>query len=113
MFKAVALQAGAALLVAIVAAAMAGWRGAVSAMLGGIACVVPTLLFAWRLHRVNQRPGSSYPMAFFVGELIKLASAVGLLASIRLVYADALWPAVFAGLVVTLQANLFAFLVKS
>ncbi|MBL8437859.1 MAG: ATP synthase subunit I [Zoogloeaceae bacterium] len=113
MYKAVALQIGATMMAALVAASFAGLRGAVSAALGGAACFLPNFLFAMRLSAVSRRPDASYPTAFFAGELIKLASTVGLLAAVRLVYHDVHWLALFLGLVLALKANLFAFLVKN
>ena len=42
-------------------------RGALSAALGGAACVLPNLLFALRLQRfVSKRPAASYPLAFLL-----------------------------------------------
>jgi ATP synthase protein I len=113
MFKAVSLQLGATILAAVVAASFSGMRGAVSAALGGAACFLPNLLFALRLRAVSRRPDASYATAFFVGEIIKIASTVGLLAAVQFVYHDVLWLALFLGLVLTLKANLFAFLVKN
>ena len=113
MFKAVTLQIGATILAALIAGAFLGLRGALSAALGGAACVLPNLLFALRLHFVSKRPAASYPLAFFVGEFLKIASTVGLLATVQLVYPDVHWLALFGGLVVALKANLFAFLVKT
>jgi ATP synthase protein I len=113
MFKAVSLQIGATILAAFVAASFSGMRGAVSAALGGAACFLPNLLFALRLRAVSRRSDGSYPTAFFAGELIKLASTVGLLVAVQLVYSDVHWLALFLGLVLTLKANLFAFLVKN
>ena len=113
MFKAVFLQIGATILAAIVAGAIIGVRGALSAALGGAACVLPNLLFALRLNAVSKRPAASYPLAFFVGEFLKIASTVGLLATVRFVYPDVHWLALFLGFVVALKANLFAFLVKT
>ena len=97
MFKAVSLQFGATILAAIVAASFSGMRGAVSAALGGAACFLPNFLFALRLRAVARRPGASYPTAFFAGELIKLASTVGMLAAVQLVYHDVHWLALFLG----------------
>ena len=82
-----------------------GLRGALSAALGGAACVLPNLFFALRLHVVSKRPAASYPLAFFVGEFFKIASTVGLLATVRLVYPDVHWLALFLGLVVALKAE--------
>ncbi|MBP7392811.1 MAG: ATP synthase subunit I [Zoogloea sp.] len=113
MIKAVYLQIGATILVAMIAGLVIGERGAVSAALGGAACVLPNFLFALRLHAVSKRPAASYPLEFFVGEFFKIASTVGLLVTVQLVYPDVHWLALFIGLVVALKANLFAFLVKT
>ena len=113
MLKAVFLQIGATILAALVAGLIMGARGALSAALGGAACVLPNLLFALRLHAVSKRPAASYPLEFFVGEFFKIASTVGLLATVQFAYPDVHWLALFAGLIVALKANLFAFLVKT
>ena len=113
MLKAVFLQIGAALIATLVGAMIWGAPGAISAALGGAACIIPNSLFALRLALVSRRAGASYSTAFFVGEMIKLAATIGLLAAIRLAYEDVLWLALFIGLVLTLKANLFAFLVKT
>ncbi|WP_374267482.1 ATP synthase subunit I [Zoogloea sp.] len=113
MFKAVFLQIGATILATMIAGAITGVRGALSAALGGAACVLPNLLFALRLYAVSKRPAASYPLEFFVGEFFKIASTVGLLATVPLVYPDVHWLAMVIGSIVALKANLFAFLVKT
>ncbi|GAA5174868.1 hypothetical protein GCM10025771_05560 [Niveibacterium umoris] len=113
MYKVVVLQIVAALIGTVLGSVFFGLRGAFSAALGGAACVLPAWLFAIRLHAASKRPGASYALAFFLGELIKIALSIGLLAAARLVYPDVHWGAVVLGLVVTLQANVFAFLVKT
>lgn len=113
MFKAVSLQVGATLLAVVLAAWFSGARGAVSAALGGAACFLPNLLFALRLHLVSKRPDASYATAFFAGELIKLAATVGFLAAVLLLLEDVQLLALFAGLILALKANFFAFLVKT
>ncbi|APR02994.1 ATP synthase protein I [Thauera chlorobenzoica] len=51
--------------------------------------------------------------AFVAGELIKLASIVGLLGLVLVLYPDVHWGALLIGLILALKANLFAFLVKT
>jgi len=113
MFKAVYLQVGATIIAVIAASLFLGWRGAVSAALGGAACFLPNLVFAMRLHLVSKRDDASYMSAFFVGEFFKIASTVGLLVLAQALYRDVHWLALFLGLVLALKANLFAFLVKT
>lgn len=113
MFKAVSLQLGATLLAVALAAMFSGMRGAVSAALGGAACFLPNLLFALRLYLVSKRPDGPYVTAFFVGELVKLATTVGLLAAVLSWYENVHALALFVGLILALKANFFAFLVKT
>ena len=113
MFKAVLLQLIAGLIGTILGGVLLGARGALSAAMGSVACILPSWLFAIRLYAESRRSSASYTTAFFVGELVKLALCIGLLVSARLVYPDVHWGAVLIGLIVTLQANFFAFLIKT
>jgi ATP synthase protein I len=112
MFKMVFLQFGATLVATAISAVFFGVHGALSAGLAGLACVVPNALFALRLTIVSRRSGAPPVTAFFVGELIKLAAIVGLLVLVQALYDDLHWGAMLIGLILTLKANLFAFLVK-
>lgn len=113
MLKMVFLQFCVALVATAIGAVFFGVAGAISAAVAGAACVVPNALFAWRLASVARRMGTPPVSAFFVGELIKVASIVGLLALAMAVYQDLHWGGLFIGLILTLKANLFAFWVKS
>jgi ATP synthase protein I len=110
--KPVALQIAAMLLGAALGAVLFGSRGALSALLGGLSITLPTAFFAWRLIQVARRPGASHVNAFFIGEAIKIASVAGILVLVRLLFPEAHWGAVVMGLIITLQANFFALLVK-
>lgn len=118
MHKAVLLQFGMTLLAAMAAAAFLGGRGALSAICGGLAYALPSGFFAWRLSMASWRESRAKVMPFVVmpfvaGELVKLASTVGLLALTATLYGDVHWGALLAGLALALKANLFAFLVKT
>ncbi|MBX3670386.1 MAG: ATP synthase subunit I [Rhodocyclaceae bacterium] len=113
MYRAIILQVAASVLTAAIAGIFAGLPGAISAALGGAAYYFPNLLFALRLSAKSRRSDASYPAAFFVGEALKLFSAVGLLAAVVHFYSAVVWPALLAGLIVTLQAGFFAFLKKT
>lgn len=113
MFKAVLLQLGATLIAVAIAGMLAGMHGAVSTALGGLAVCLPSLLFAVRLRSVSRKAGASYPAEFFIGELIKVASTVVLLIAAVHWYSELHWISLFAGLIVALQGNLFAFLMKT
>ncbi|THF60174.1 ATP synthase subunit I [Pseudothauera rhizosphaerae] len=113
MLKAVLLQLGATLLATAIGAVFFGQRGAVSAALGGLSVVIPSWLFALRLAALARRGATTHVAAFVVGELVKVASIVGLLMLGLALYPDAHWGALLIALILALKANLFAFLVKT
>jgi ATP synthase protein I len=113
MMKAIYLQIGATLLCALLAGLVAGVRGAVSASLGGLACLLPATWFALRLRAAGRRPGGALPTQFFIGEFIKVAATVGLLAIAIKAYPEMHWPSLLIGMAVVLQASFFAFWKKS
>ena len=92
----------------IIAGLIAGWLGGVpallSALLGGLCCVVPNGLFALRLFVNAQRPGGANPMTFVIGEFIKIALTVTLLGVTAWLYHDLNWLALIAGFVVALKS---------
>lgn len=112
MFKAVLLQAGITLVAATIAAVFLGWRGMLSTGLGGLVVLIPSALFALRL-QVQSRRGGNFPMAFLVGEFLKVAATVGLMVLVWRLYADVHWLTFFVGLILALKANLFALLMKT
>lgn len=111
MFKVVGLQAGAVLVVAIIAGWLAGERAAWSAVAGGAAYLLPGLLFVVRLRVAiaTQRAGA---VGFLVGEAVKLAAVIAVLILLPR-FMELNWPALLAGLSVVLFANLFALLLKN
>lgn len=112
MFRVVLLQIGATLLTAAIAGIWVDSAGALSAAMGGAACFLPNLLFALRLRAVSSRMDASYPMAFLVGEAVKVLATIVSLAAIALWYRDVHWLSVLAGMFVALKMNLFAPLLR-
>jgi ATP synthase protein I len=108
--KAIALQLFVTLVVAMVAAMVGGAHAAASAALGGMACVVPNALFAWRLSIEMRRPGGATVQGFFVGEFVKLAATVVLLFVIASVVRDLNWLALLVGFVAALKSYFLMFL---
>ena len=92
---------------------MFGMRGAISAAGGGLACVLPSWMFAVRLAAITRKAGTASVTAFVVGEFFKIASIVGLLALVWALYPQLHWGGMLIGLILALKANLFAFLVKT
>lgn len=113
MLKAVLLQLVATLLAAAISAVFFGLRGGLSAAWGGLAVVLPSVLFAWLLAWISRRIGTASVTAFVAGELIKLAAIVGMLVLFLVLYPDVHWGGLLIGLILALKANLFAFLVKT
>ncbi|HJW03823.1 MAG TPA: ATP synthase subunit I [Azospira sp.] len=113
MFRAIYFQLLATVIVAALAGTFVGWRGAVSAALGGAATMLPNFLFALRLAIAARKPGGPGVAAFFIGEFVKVAATVGLLALAAKQYADLHWLSLLIGLVVALQASFLAFWKKS
>ncbi|MBI4754775.1 MAG: ATP synthase subunit I [Betaproteobacteria bacterium] len=113
MLRVVILQIGATLLTAATAGIWVGPAGALSAALGGAACFLPNLLFALRLKAVSHRMDASYPMAFLVGEAVKVVATIISLAAVALWYRDVHWLCVLAGMFVALKVNLFALLLRT
>jgi ATP synthase protein I len=80
--------------------------------LGGVAIVVPNLLFALTLWAAA-RSGRASVAGFFVGEMFKVAATLALLVIVAGAYRDLHWLALLAGLFVTLKANLFVTMIKA
>lgn len=110
MLKVVLLQSLSMLLVALVAGVWIGERGLMSALFGGLAYILPNLLFVLRLSAAAAT-GRASPTAFFVGELGKVLGTIAILAAAQRYY-DVHWLTMLIGLFVVLKANLFAFLLK-
>jgi ATP synthase protein I len=112
MHKVVFLQFAFALLAGVASWFLWGTAGALSALLGGAACALPTAMFAWRLNMGLRRGTGTHPVSFLIGEAVKVAGTIGILVAVRLLFPEAHWGAVVLGLMLTLQANFLAFLVK-
>ena len=113
MFKAIFLQAVATALTALVVAVVVGSRGALSAVFGCAAIIVPNLLFALRLKAASRIEGASHAAVFLFGVFAKFALTLALLFVISHWYRDLHWLSLLAGLFMALQSNVFALLMKN
>jgi ATP synthase protein I len=111
MLKAIGLQLALVAVVALVAGSWVGTRGAISALIGGAAYLVPNLLFVLRL-KIAASAGRTSVVTFVAGELFKVAATIGILVVAQKFY-DVHWLALLVGLFAALKANLFAFLLKT
>ena len=102
MFRVILLQAAATLVAMLAGGFLAGMRGGVSATLGGLACMLPNLLFALRL----------LPVAGRLGEWLWLGRSMAgcglLLALLSLVCRASHWLLYYPVLVSLLLLLLFA-----
>ena len=82
-----------------------------SALVGGSAYLIPNLLFVLRLEvaAVARRANG---VTFVLGELFKVTATIVTLVVVQR-WIDLHWLAMLAGLFAVLQANLFAFLLKT
>lgn len=108
MYRLILLQAIAAAIVALLAWALGGAAAGWSALAGGAACVVPNGLFALRLAAAARRPQGASAATFFVGEFVKVASTVALLALLIWAYRDLVWLAMIIAVIVTLKSYFIA-----
>jgi len=104
MLRLVSLQ----LMVTVVAGAIAALLGGLPAMfstlLGGLCCVVPNGLMAFRLYINSKTPGGVNPFSFFIWEFIKIALTLALLGATAWLYRDLNWLAMLAGFIVALKS---------
>ena len=112
MFRVVFLQSLATVVVSLVAGLLAGSHAAISALLGGAACVIPNGLFALKLTAAARRPQGSSPAVFLAGEFVKIVATLGLLALVVAIYKDLVWPALIVSIIVVLKSYLLALLVR-
>jgi ATP synthase protein I len=106
MANAVFVQAAVAAIFAALAAVIGGRDAGMSALLGGVACVVPSGLFAWQLARDRKRPGGATVHVFFIGEFTKLALTVLMLFVATRVYRNLDWPILIVSLIAVLNSYL-------
>jgi ATP synthase protein I len=104
MLRLVVIQLATTFFAAIVAGLVAGVHGFISALLGGICCVVPNGVFALRLYIGSKKPGTISPMTFFFGEFTKIAFTIALLAAVVVGYRDLNWLALIAAFIVALKS---------
>jgi ATP synthase protein I len=106
MLRIVLMQLTTTIVAGAIAGLLGGWPALVSALMGGLCCVVPNGLFALRLFANAQKIGAANPMSFFIGEFIKIALTVALLGAAAWLYHDLNWLALIVGFIVALKSYL-------
>jgi ATP synthase protein I len=103
MLRLVLIQLVTTVVAAAAAGLIGGFNAFLSALLGGLCCVVPNGLFALRL-LVGERTGTANPMTFFFGEFVKIALTVVLLGTVAWLYRDLNWLALIAAFIIALKS---------
>ena len=113
-WRIVALQVLVTLLVALAAWGFTGRSGAAwSAGYGGLAVVIPAVLFARGLmSQFSSLNAATAGFGFFVWEAVKIAVSVGMLAAAPRLVPDLDWLAMLIGLIVTLKVYWLALLMR-
>lgn len=104
MLRLLLTQLATTLAAAALAGLIAGLHAFVSALLGGLCCVIPNGLFALRLYAGARKPGALSPLTFFFGEFVKIAMTVALLMAVAWWYPDLNWLALIAAFIVALKS---------
>ncbi len=116
MFRIVAAQFLASLVVAAAAWAVGGPHAALSSLLGGLACTLPNGLFALNLARAAQpraacaadnlraarARATAVAVALLLGELLKVVLTIALLVLIARTVQDLVWSALIAAVIAVL-----------
>jgi len=104
MLRIVSLQLIATVVAGALAALLGGWHAMISAIFGGLCCVVPNGLFALRLFLNTKRPGGADALSFFIWEFIKIAMTLALIGATAWLYRDLNWLAMLGGFIVALKS---------
>lgn len=96
--------------VALAAALVGGAMAGMSALLGGLACVVPNALLAWRLTVEMRRPGGATVQGFFVGEFVKIAVTVLILFVVARTVPGLNWLALIVAFIAAMKSTFVMFL---
>jgi len=104
MLRLVLLQLAATAIAGGAAGLIGGMHALISALLGGLCCVVPNGLFALRLFANAQRVSGASPVTFFIGEFIKIGLTVALLGATAWLYRELNWLALIVGFIVALKS---------
>ena len=104
MLRLVSLQLMLTVVVGVIAALLAGWNAMVSAVIGGMCCVVPNGVVALRLHAGAHKPGGANPLSFFIWEFAKIAMTVALMFAAVKLYHDLNWLAFLGAFIVALKS---------
>jgi len=104
MLRLVSLQLSATMLAGLVAWLLGGRAAMLSAVLGGLCCVVPNGIMAFRLFASSKKVGGANPVTFFIWEFVKIALTLALLVLTARLYHGLNWLALLGGFIVALKS---------
>jgi ATP synthase protein I len=104
MLRLVSLQMLATLVTGVIAGLLGGWAAMLSAVFGGLCCVVPNGIMALRLFASSQKVGGANPATFFIWEFVKIGLTLALLVVTARLYHDLNWLALLCGFIVALKS---------
>jgi len=104
MLRLVAIQVTTTIVVALLAGFWGGANALVSALLGGLCCVVPNGLFAAYLSHRAKNIETMTPRTFFFGEFAKIAITIAFMAAIAVWYQELNWLAMLVAFIVALKS---------
>jgi len=108
MFRVVGLQVLVTLAVALFSWPLGGAQSALSALLGGAACVVPNALYAANLVLLRRGTARLVVAAVLVGEFVKVGLTVVALVLVATLYRDVVWVAVIVSVIAALKVQVLA-----
>jgi F0F1-type ATP synthase assembly protein I len=111
MLKVISLQVAVLALLAVVVTVCWSGHEAVAVIIGGSSYLVPNLVFILLLGYASKR-GRASVVTFIAGELFKATATIMTLVFVQRTV-NLNWLAMLGGLFAVLQANFFAFLLKS
>ena len=115
VWRLVLVQCAAVLAVSLFASIWGG-RAGLSALLGGLACLIPSVLFALRLWanlRRSSMTNPANPAGFFLGEFVKIMATAVLLFVIVRLFPGVVWPALLGGVVAVLKSYVVLLLIPN
>lgn len=112
MLKSISLQALLVVIVALIVFLAGGALAARDVFVGGSACILPNLLFARMLNKSRGLEPSTFVLAFFLGEAVKLVLTLVLLMAIFKWLTPTHWALLLLGMVVALHAPLLGFFLR-
>ncbi len=110
MGRALLWQSGIAILIALIAGLIDGNTATIAAILAGLCCVVPNIIFFVGLFLAEKLFGKVIPATFFVMEFVKILISIILVIAVFWYYWDIHWIAFIVSYILVLKSYVFLLL---